>query len=247
MTISDVFKALGPIDLRNVRRDQLLAWVMFLPLLLALILRLLVPWLSQALFARLGFDLRPYYPLILSYSVITMFPATFGVVVGFLLLDERDEGTLTALRVTPLSMTNYFLYRVSLPTVLTFAMMFFAFPIANLGRLDLPAVLVASLAAAPLAPLFALLLAGFAANKVQGFAVIKAVGGILLVVPLFGYFVPARLQWAFAVLPTFLPMKVYWVLEAGEALPWGYLLMALAYQAVMTVLLLRRFNLRLRQ
>jgi fluoroquinolone transport system permease protein len=245
--MTDVFRALGPIDLRNVRRDELLAWVMFLPILLALIMRLLVPWLSGALWNRFGFDLGPYYPLLLSYFIITMFPATFGTVIGFLLLDERDEGTLTALRVTPLSMTNYLLYRVSLPMALTFIVIFLAFPIANLGRLDLPAILVAALAAMPLAPLFALLLAGFAANKVQGFAVIKAVGGILLVVPLFGFFVQSPLQWAFGLLPTFLPMKVYWVLEAGAAFPWVQLLLALAYQALLLGLLLRRFNSVLRQ
>ena len=34
-------------------------------------------------------------------------PGIVGMVVGFLLLDERDERTLSALRVTPLSMRRY--------------------------------------------------------------------------------------------------------------------------------------------
>ncbi len=38
-----------------------------------------------------------------------------GMVVGFLLLDERDAHTPAALRVTPLSMRRYLAYRVSGP------------------------------------------------------------------------------------------------------------------------------------
>lgn len=39
----------------------------------------------------------------------------FGVVTGFLLLDERDDRTLTALQVTPLPLRAYIFYRVTVP------------------------------------------------------------------------------------------------------------------------------------
>ena len=38
-----------------------------------------------------------------------------GTVVGFLLLDQRDDQTMTALLVTPLSLGDYLRYRMTLP------------------------------------------------------------------------------------------------------------------------------------
>jgi fluoroquinolone transport system permease protein len=237
-----VFKALGPIDARNVRRDSFLAWIVFLPILLALILRWGVPPLTTRLQEQFGFDLTPYYPVILSYFFVMTLPTVFGAVIGFLLLDERDDATLIALQVTPMTMNHYLVYRIAVPMTLTTLLMFVVFPLANLGSLGFLPLLFASLTAAPLAPLWAMLLAAFAENKVQGFALMKGSGFVLLVVPLFAYFVTSGWHWAFGLLPTFWPMKVYWVLEAGGSNVWVYVLVALAYQFTLLAFLMRRFN-----
>ncbi|MBN1260561.1 MAG: hypothetical protein JXB35_07760 [Anaerolineae bacterium] len=238
----DVLKSLGPIDLRNVRRDSLLAWIIALPLFMALLLRVCVLPLTTVLWERLQFDLTVYYPLILSYFIIMMFPATYGMVIGFLLLDERDDETLTALQVTPMPMNAYLAYRVSIPALLTLLIMFPAFPIAGLGNPSAGDIFIAAITAAPLAPLCALTLAGFSANKVQGFAVLKAVGFIALATVLFSYFVRSGWQWAFGIIPTFWPMKVYWALGESDPHVWRYVVIGLAYQFVLLALLLRRFN-----
>jgi len=62
-----------------------------------------------------------------------MCPITFGVLIGFLLLDEKDDDTLTALQVTPLSTNGYVAYRVAVPIALTIPLMFVIFPLANLS------------------------------------------------------------------------------------------------------------------
>jgi fluoroquinolone transport system permease protein len=90
-------------DSRLLWRDPLLGWVL-LPVGLALLLRVLVPRAGEALLAAGGFDLAPYYSLIMGGYLMTA-PGIVGMVIGFLLLDERDARTLTALRVTPLSIT----------------------------------------------------------------------------------------------------------------------------------------------
>lgn len=241
MRITRIFKSLGPIDLRNVRRDSLLAWVIALPLSIVLIIRLGAPPLAEVLWQRFQFDMTPYYPLALS-GLIILFPLVIGMVIGFLLLDERDDGTLTALQVTPLTLGSYLAYRVSVPTLLTAVLMIGILPIANLGGLRLFSLLVVSLVAAPLAPLFALTLAALAANKVQGFAVVKALGGVLTMLPIVGYFVRPPWHWAFGLLPSFWPMRVYWGMAAGERPVWLYALIGLVYQALLLAVLLRRFN-----
>ena len=241
MNMIQVFKSLGPIDAKNVRRDSLLNWMMLIPVISALVIRWGLPPLTRGILTRYGFDLTPYYPVIMSYFFVLMTPLLFGVVIGMLLLDERDDRTLSALQVTPLSLNNYLVYRIATPMVLSILLMFVIYPITNVGILNLSSLLIAAIVAAPIAPIFALALASVAENKVQGFALMKA-SGALLMPPIFAFFVQSQWEMAFGLFPSYWPIKVYWMLEAGQPGVWLYALIGLAYQGILLTLLLRRFN-----
>lgn len=92
-----------------------------------------------------------------------------------------------------------------------------------------------------MAPMLALYLASHAQNKVQGFALMK-LSGIVLFAPIAAYFVDSGWEYAFGVVPTYWPMKVYWMLEAGEPGVWSFLVVGVAYQSVVTAWFVRRFN-----
>jgi fluoroquinolone transport system permease protein len=215
--------------------------MIFLPLLSALILRWAIPPLTNSLLANYDFDLRPYYPVILAYFLVVMAPITFAVLTGFLLLDEKDDRTLTALQVTPLPLNSYIAYRVAIPVILTVVLMFLTFPLAGLGSLSVGDVLIVALAAAPMSPMFAMFLASQAQNKVQGFALMK-MSGFLLFLPILSYFVDSRWQFAFGIIPTYWPMKVYWTLAANGEGVWWMALIAIAYQSAVAFIFIRRFN-----
>lgn len=240
MNLSVIFRSLGPIDIRNIRRDNMLSWMIFIPVLCALVLRWGVPPLTASLQREYGFDLTPYYPALLAYFLVVMTPIVFAVLIGFLLLDEKDDNTLTALQVTPLSLNSYIAYRVAIPLVLTVGMLFILFPLANLGSLSWAATLVVALAAAPQAPMFALFLAALAQNKVQGFALMK-MAGMLLLAPTFAFFVTPGWDLLFGIIPTYWSMKVYWLVNAGQPNVWVYLLVGILYQSAVSWLFLRRF------
>jgi fluoroquinolone transport system permease protein len=202
-------------DSRMLRRDPLLGWILVLPLGLALLLRPLMPRVQEALLEGTGFDLTPYYPLVMGGFLMTA-PGMVGMVIGFLFLDERDARTLTALRTTPLSMREYLAYRVALPLVLGTASTLIGYPLTGLTPLPLtsllPVVVVASLSA----PLLALVLAVAAPNKVAGFAVVKVLNTVNLL-PVVAYFVPRPVQFAAGVFPTYWPMRAFWSAAAGES------------------------------
>ena len=240
LTPTDVIRALGPIDVKSVRRDPMLRWLVGMPIALALLARWGVPIITSWLAERYAFDLRPYYPLVMSLLLL-MVPTLVGCVVGFLLLDHRDDRTLTALQVTPLTIGGYLLYRTAVPMVLSVAMMMVAIALAGLVTMGVIPALLAALQAAPLAPLYALFVGAFAANKVQGFALMKATG-VLAWPPLLAYFVTSSWQVAFGIDPLYWPVKVFWMLEAGEPGTWLYYLVGLAYQSALVMLLLRRFK-----
>jgi len=240
MNIGTVLRSLGPIDVRNVRRDSMTSWMILIPILTALVLRWGVPALNMRLLEQYDFDLTEYYPVLLSYFFIGLCPMVFGAVIGFLLLDEKDDRTLTALQVTPLPLNGYIIYRVTLPIILTFVLMFLIFPLANLTPFNTRVILLSAIAAAPMAPMLALSLASLAQNKVQGFALMKLIG-IALFAPILAYFAPSGWELAFGIFPTYWPMKVYWMLYVGQANVWLYVLMAVVYQLLVTFTLARRF------
>lgn len=240
MNLNMIFRSLGPIDIRNIRRDSMISWMILLPVMLALFMRWGVPPITARLMQQYNFDFTTYYPVLLAYFFVGMCPMIFGALIGFLLLDEKDDKTLTALQVTPLPLNSYILYRVAIPVILTIVLMFIIFPLSNMVIFNPRTIFLTAISAAPMAPMLALFFASFAQNKIQGFALMKLTGVVLLA-PVFAYFVTSNWELAFGLLPTYWPLKVYWMLSAGETNVWLYVIVAVVYQSLITAYFARRF------
>jgi fluoroquinolone transport system permease protein len=236
-----ILKGLGPLDAKMVGRDSLLRAVIGLPLMIAMLTRLVVPILAQQISAATGLDVAAYQAQIMSGALLLITPTICGLIVGFLLLDQRDDRTLAALQVTPLPPRAYLAYRLAAPLLLSLAMTVVAFPLAGLASAGIAAVLLAALTAAPLAPLVALGLATYAENKVQGLALLKGCS-VLMIAPIAAIFVSAPWEWVLGIAPTFWPARLYWALGMGEPSWWIYMLAGLAYQGLLLAALLRRFE-----
>lgn len=240
-----VLRSLGPIDLRSIGRDSLLLWVIPYPLVLGVLLRWLAPAAEAWLARRFALEIGPYLPLVGCFVLLAA-PIMVGFVVGFLMLDERDEGALTALLVTPLTAGQYLLYRIGMPLLASVAIGLLVFPIVNFGAVPWGPVVPVVAVAALEAPLFALFLVGFAENKVQGFALAKGLGG-LLVAPAAIFFVEEPWQYLAGIAPTYWPVKAFAVASSGES---GYALCiaaGLAFHTLLILLLLLRFHRVLRR
>jgi len=211
---ASAWRALAAADSRLLLRDPLLGWVILLPIGLALLLRVLIPAIGTAL-DRTGFDLRPFHPLIMSGYLMTA-PGIVGMVVGFLLLDERDGRTLSALRVTPLSMRAYLAYRVTGPLIVGTLATLVGYPLVGIAPLPASVLVPIAAVAALSAPTLALILPIAAANKVAGFAVVKVMNVVSLL-PTIAYFIPGPTQFVAGVLPTFWPMRALWAAAAGDS------------------------------
>ena len=206
-------RTLALADARILGRDPLLKWVLGLPLGLALVLRVLVPRIQQALIAN-GFDIVPYFPLVMGGYLMTA-PGIVGMVIGFLLLDERDARTLSALRVSPLSMREYLAYRIVLPLVAGTASTLVGYPLIGLTPLPFTSLLAIAAVAGVSAPLLALVLGTAAPNKVAGFAAVKVLNSVNLL-PIAAFFLPLPLQYFAGIIPTYWPMRALWSAAAGE-------------------------------
>lgn len=234
-------RAFGRNDLKSIKRDSLLIYMLIIPPLMVLLVRLILPWLTNRVAQSFAFDLVPYYPMLLSFFFVLQLPLLFGLLVGLLILDERDDDTLTALRVTPISMTGYAIYRGGAATLLSTLYIVIALPSTGLMPLTLlPALIPIAILSGVLAPLFGLILATFAANKVEGLALMKALG-IFLLGPLAAYFIESNWQLFMGILPTYWPAKAFWVASEGGNF-WPYVVVGAIYSLLLVALLLRRFK-----
>jgi fluoroquinolone transport system permease protein len=237
-----VIRALAPIDAKSIRRDSYLGWVLLIPLGIAALVRWGVPRLSDWLAVSLDFDLAPYYVLITSYAVALMVPLLIGQLLGFLLLDERDDDTLTALLVTPLPLEDYLAYRIGLPLLGCTLLVMLAVLATDLVQLPLTLLGPIALLYALEAPMLTLLMASVCENKVQGFALVKAVGAVPLLSAA-AYFLEEPWQYAAGVIPTFWPVKAFWLASEGSSAAfWAVFAAGLAVHVVILALLLRHFG-----
>jgi fluoroquinolone transport system permease protein len=96
MRTADVFRSLGAIDAHNVARDSMLRWIALFTPAFGLLFRFAAPPVADALRRQFNFDLVAYYPLLMSFLPLIV-AGMIGTVVGFLLLDQRDDQTLSGL------------------------------------------------------------------------------------------------------------------------------------------------------
>ncbi|MEX2401214.1 MAG: hypothetical protein WD423_10610 [Rhodothermales bacterium] len=239
MRAIDIIRRVGPVDLRNVRRDDFLAWVIGLPFLIALLFRFGVPPLSGWLAGSFDFDLTPYYPLIMS-SFVVMAPSMVGMVTGFLLLDERDDRILTALLVTPMPFGAYLSYKITAPLVVGFVVTLAGYPIAGLAPIPFGDLLVVALMGSLTGPVSALFLAVTADNKVSGFALTKVLNTIN-VLPIAAYFVAMPWQLFAGVVPAYWPIKLVWLSASGQPIA-GIAAAGFVVNVVAIIAFLRLFN-----
>lgn len=238
--------AFGRNDIRGLRREALLAGIIFAPAVWIAMVRFGVPPATALVADRYGVDLVPYYPVILTGFLLLTSPIVVGGLGAFLVLDERDAGTLGALRVTPTPMWTYLGYRAL--TIVAVTAVYEVVTMSASGLLPLEQVwglVPIGLLAGLTGLVIALILLRLAKNKVEGLAVMRALGILVAGLPLVPYFLEPLWQYPFWLLPPFWPAKAYWVLSAGGAW-WPYLLGGAVYHVPLIWWLYRGFVKNLR-
>ena len=226
-------------DFRMVARDPLLALMPFVPFMAAGALRFLLPLLAAFVEDKTGFRLMAYADLVL--VVITLFPGMFyGMVAGFLLLDDRDDGVSTYWGATPVGRTGYLAARLGLFSAAAFAAGLAVGPVLGVGRLGLAGTTVTSALGAAQVPFIALFLAAFAANKVEGLSILKALSALDMA--------PLAVMLALPVRAAAWPFPQYWAAEFAlgrNASPVAAILLGVATSGLWTAVLASRYRRRI--
>ncbi len=173
-----LFKHFWAYDLKLVARDRFLVFVPSYLVVIVVAMRFGVPPLTGWLKRRFDFDLEPYWPLIGSYTTVLLSSMFLGLLIGFLMLDEKEQGTLRARLVTPVALSDYLMYRIGLPGLFAFV----ALPAIAVGHgLGAPSIGICGLLAlanAPMASAAAIFFPLMTRDKVQAFAWGKLLSGL---------------------------------------------------------------------
>lgn len=230
--------AFARVDVRNVRRDSLLSVVVASPLLLAVALRAGYPAAERWAAITHGVQLGPHRGLLLGFLVVVHVAFIFGMLGALLVLDDADDRTLLALRVTPVTLEGYLGYRAAAVAILTLLGLALAVPLSGLAS-GLPLAVVPGLAlTAVCAPIVTGVTVAMASNKIEGLAIVKAMG-VPVYLPLVIWFTDAPWTWALAVIPTFWPVRAVWAGLDGRV-DVAALAVGAAYAVALLVLLRRR-------
>lgn len=211
------------------------------------------PWVT-ALLVKLGWsslgEAYPQWPLD-DYRVLTaicvslMVSLNMGIVLGFQLLEEKEQGVFKAIAVTQLNQNAYLFYRFLLFIVLSALLGFICHALLGLVQVNHFYLMLVLALASLQVPLQALMISSLAKNSIEGFAVMKGTGFMLLVPLLVTHFFPDVLwSWAAAVFPYFWVIKMYHYLVAENFTAFYVCLLAGSCYQLLLIGLLKRFYCR---
>ena len=202
-----MYKNFIKVELKNILRDKLTTFMLFYPIIIGVMGKYLIPWMYKT------------YPESVNGGmelIIVVFALMGGYIYGalgaFSLLDDRDDGVLSVIDVTAMSTKKYIWVKLITVYVLAVIGTMFIILFAQSGygdafqSISFLQALNISLLASMIAMTNGFLVNSLAKNKVEGFAMMKATG-FLLILPIAALFFTDWKEILFAIAPGFYPAK----------------------------------------
>lgn len=203
-----LWKSFG-IFLRQIREDAMLFAVLIAPVLAGCAFRFGVPALERLLCGELGVQtvLKEYY-LVFDLFLAVLTPYMFCFASSMVMLAERDENISAYFAVTPIGRRGYVLSRLALPALVSTVATVLVLLLFSLTRWSGWNLVLVSLFGGMLCVPATLLIVAFANNRVEGMALAKTAGLILLGLPV-PFFLANGAQYLFSPLPSFWIAKLF--------------------------------------
>ena len=223
------FLSLARLDTKHVFRDRTLLLFLFMPIFITLLSKWGLPYITS-----FYPDLGPYYPLFMTFGAIQS-AVMFGFIGAFILLEEKDEQVIQALRILPISPLTFIVNRLGFMTLLSGLGAWFFIEVVDLAYPGRPAALLIALHCALIAPMVMMAVGAKAKNKVEGMAFFKAVN-LLLILPALSFFFYGWWSFLFFAFPTFWTLKFYSNVIDGAPVMGIYIVGSIIYLFVLFLL-----------
>lgn len=210
-----------------------MGFMLVYPIIFGLLGRYFLPWISE----KYGFNFVPFNDLILVILVLFV-PIAYGALIGFSILEDRDDNVLTNIKVTPLSLHQFLSFRLIAVYLLCVVATIFVMWFSKVGNISMKYIISISLLASLEAPISGLLINSFARNKIEGFAVMK-VGGSIMIFPIVALFFRGARELFFSFAPGFWSAKAISSIIRGGNLYLSYnqyYFIGLLYMVILNIL-----------
>lgn len=184
--------------------------------------------------------------------VLVMLAVMIGaLVMGFLMVDDKETRAIQALAVSPLTIPQYLLARGLFATTFSTIIALISAAILAGSAVNYVLLLVGFLVASGVGLIIGYVLGGFAGTQLEAIGLIKIVMFAYMTIPVLTIFVPQNWQWAFYLLPNYWMFKSFESLFVGQNGPVGFwgatgltALTSIVYLLALFPLLRRRVQLR---
>jgi fluoroquinolone transport system permease protein len=190
-------------DIRQIVRDSVMLALLMAPLLVTVVFKLVLVFLVPFIESKTTVDISLWLPWILIF-VLLLNSGMLGVVIGFMMLDDKDGNIAELMSVTPLGRSGYLLNRLSLVSFMTVFYTVLAYFVLGIVRLSPGIVFLLALMLATYSATIGLVLFSGAENKVKGLTFSKALNIFIL----FAFADLFSMKW-FTVTAWFFPP--YWI------------------------------------
>ncbi len=256
----DKYLRLLRFELKNLIRDSMTFVMIVYPLMMVIIGSFVIPAIIDV-FGDGGPGERTASLFVL-VVLTSVGPFIGAAMLGFNLLDHRDENTLDTIRVTPLSLRGYMtfkaLYAYAFSAVGTVVILMGVKLLAGdnytvmgenlLDHFTAVNIVYYALVAGLFTPVFAFFLAAVSKNKIEGFAFMKA-SGMIIIVPVLSLLEALQnyRQYFLGLVPNFWPLKGFLVqsglLDHTHNLPGHlYMIIGILYMGLLIYAMYRIFD-----
>jgi fluoroquinolone transport system permease protein len=219
-------------DLKQLFREPMMALLFMLPLFMAPLFKLILTFLVPFMQRFIQFDIQDYYSYILSFMLLFV-PGMLGVVMGFMLLDDKDGKTIELLSITPLGRKGYLTLRIGFVAFCSFIYTLYSYGVIGIYILNLFQLLYISLLLSIYSAIVGLLFINLATDKVKGLTYAKGLNILM-------FFVLAdllRLPWLTAIANLTPTYWVYMIIKTQSSL-WS-LMLGLVIHCIWFMMMLR--------
>lgn len=229
-----LFKSFGQF-VEQITKDLMLFVVCFAPILCGLFFKFGIPLAESLLTKQFHCNeiLTPYY-LMFDLFLAVMTPIMFCFVSAMIILGEIDDKISNYIAVTPLGNSGYLISRLGFPTVIATITSMTVLPIFSLTKISFLMLISLSILTAITGLIVSMLVVSLSSNKVEGMAVTKLSGLIILGIPA-PFFITDNIQYVLFFLPSF------WIAKLAIERNYLYIIPAIIISIAWIMPLSKRF------
>lgn len=181
-------------EMKTILKDALNLFMLFYPFLILILMGVVIPLALKKMDTSSALVL-----IILLMVTLTIGSFLIGAMLGFSFLENKDEKTILGLSVTPLRVQGYTIFKIiyayvfsiigniiiigGLKIIASDSYVIEEGSIHLLENISYLNIIAFSLTSSLFAPLFALIIAAIAKNKIEGFALMKS-SAIIIFIPM---------------------------------------------------------------